>query len=779
MVGRWWRGRRVVEADTGRAGGAWTPEEDARAAVEAEALERAVRRATLVAGRPTDAQADTFAKLGYQSLVPRPNETSYKPRPGRTTLQTLRLVADRDPKASQAVSNYILMLTRGYHSLASRGVDGQKKPIPDQGGSALLADLDARVGADYGGGMDQVVSVLAHMLVVQGAISLWVQMAEDLGAVEDFTPIDPAFVQFKVDKGTGKIRRGIMVDRSRNSRADQDGFLELPEPQFIYIPYQPAVENFYGRSPILASLAAIFFKVQLLEDLQAVLHNQGYPRMLVTVMLEAVIKNAPRHLQAPGQEKQLDAWVGKFFDRMEQKYTSLKPDDTLITTDNVTIAGLKAEGATVDLRAIVDILQKEVTSGLKMLPMELGENEGNTSTHATVQWRYRAYQIGALQRPLKRGIERAHTLALNVAGYQSRAAVGFESQPATDAKIDAETRKLQIDNWARLIQMGLASQEEVGMDLTGHAPVGPAQAPPPAPAAVPDEDVAPTIGEDARGAGGRLAHRPWAEGRPVRWWKVKRRYSEALPDGLTVETRADGDPLAPVEAAFEELVAEQFRALDSSALVEAEAEGDVDDWFEGEGGADWLGVLAAGLFAHYLATFNRAGQLTVDALADGYTFDLTNQELRDALEAFAGERTAGIDDVTRQRLKRALLASIEADGVDATKQAAALRAAFAGMAGDRAHLIAVTETTEAASRAGLETGARNGIARKAWSTMGDDRVTDGCRENEGAGPIPVGDRFTGGASDVLHPPRFPGCRCHVLPVVPEDYTPPATVWTGQ
>lgn len=48
---------------------------------------------------------------------------------------------------------------------------------------------------------------------------------------------------------------------------------------------------------------------------------------------------------------------------------------------------------------------------------------------------------------------------------------------------------------------------------------------------------------------------------------------------------------------------------------------------------------------------------------------------------------------------------------------------------------------------------------KSWLTVGDNRVSDGCAENEGAGWIPLDEPFPSGDQAPL---RFPGCRCTAL-----------------
>jgi uncharacterized protein with gpF-like domain len=86
----------------------------------------------------------------------------------------------------------------------------------------------------------------------------------------------------------------------------------------------------------------------------------------------------------------------------------------------------------------------------------------------------------------------------------------------------------------------------------------------------------------------------------------------------------------------------------------------------------------------------------------------------------------------------------------------------------RAHLIAVTETGNAYAEGNLIVAKDlqdAGITmEKAWSTVGDNKVTAECQANEDQGWIPLQDEFLSGHQ---RPLRFPGCRCDLLTRVKE------------
>jgi hypothetical protein len=81
----------------------------------------------------------------------------------------------------------------------------------------------------------------------------------------------------------------------------------------------------------------------------------------------------------------------------------------------------------------------------------------------------------------------------------------------------------------------------------------------------------------------------------------------------------------------------------------------------------------------------------------------------------------------------------------------------------RAHLIAVTELGNA-YEAGSSIVVRDLqdaglVMQKSWLTVGDERVSDPCRANQGEGWIPFEQAHSSGHQ---HPLEHPGCRCTEL-----------------
>lgn len=151
----------------------------------------------------------------------------------------------------------------------------------------------------------------------------------------------------------------------------------------------------------------------------------------------------------------------------------------------------------------------------------------------------------------------------------------------------------------------------------------------------------------------------------------------------------------------------------------------------------------------------------------GLSFDLHNPRAVAYLREYGAARVTQISETTRSEMQT-LIANMVDDGSSYDQIARAIKRRWREMAigkpqlhiDSRAHLIAVTEAGNAYEHGNLavvQDMAGLGLPmEKYWQTVGDDRVSDGCAENEAAGWIPVADLFPSGDE---RPLRFPGCRC--------------------
>lgn len=161
--------------------------------------------------------------------------------------------------------------------------------------------------------------------------------------------------------------------------------------------------------------------------------------------------------------------------------------------------------------------------------------------------------------------------------------------------------------------------------------------------------------------------------------------------------------------------------------------------------------------------------LNVKADKTGWV-SLPNLRARAYAKKHAAEAVTQINDVTRKEIARIVSDGVKS-GASYNDIAKAIKSKFEEFAvpspqkhiPNRAVLVAVTELANAYCEGNAQVGdylQSNGVKMmKAWQTLEDDRVSDGCKENEHAGWIPIDKEFPSGH---MHPPRFPGCRCDFM-----------------
>lgn len=151
-------------------------------------------------------------------------------------------------------------------------------------------------------------------------------------------------------------------------------------------------------------------------------------------------------------------------------------------------------------------------------------------------------------------------------------------------------------------------------------------------------------------------------------------------------------------------------------------------------------------------------------------FDLKNPGAVKYLDQYGAKQVTKINEATRDYLQTIMKQSAD-EGWTYDETAKAITERYREFEvgkpqahiDSRAHLIAVTESGNASLEgqmivaqdlqdAGVE-------MEKYWSTVGDDKVSQGCKENEEQGFIPLTVPFKSGHQ---RPLRFPGCRCDLL-----------------
>lgn len=366
---------------------------------------------------------------------------------------------DAHPDVSYALWNFLRIGNTEYDVKVHALGTGE----PDDAGEEVLKELLQRLELpsveqfEMSRSISKVANQLMLATVTRGAAALELVLTPGNDNVAFFAPVDPATVEFK-------------YEQDRFIPYQDQGKVSLDMPTFLYEGLDPLIDNPYGRGPLISALNMIMFQLQILNDLKVVVHNQGYPRLDITIVEEVLLKRMPISIR--NNEKEKSKWLNQKLSEIVTMYNGLEPDDTFVHFDSLkldSVGGGKGGGAMFDPEKLFAVIDNLLMSGLKTLSTILGRrSQGNTESFAKIEIKLYMKSVGAIQEVVERILSRALTLALNIQGKQGY--VKFKYRPV---EIRTELEKAQFEqihlmNIAYKRDQGWIDQDEAANLAVGH-----------------------------------------------------------------------------------------------------------------------------------------------------------------------------------------------------------------------------------------------------------------------------------------------------------------------
>jgi hypothetical protein len=306
----------------------------------------------------------------------------------------------------------------------------------------------------------KVITQLTQAVVTRGAGALELVLTPGNDDVAFFALVDPATVEFR-------------YEQERFVPYQDDGKVSLDIPTFLYEGLDEKIDNPYGRGPLLGAIGMIMFQLQVLNDLKAVIHNQGYPRLDIKIVEEVLLKRMPIAIR--NNEKAKSKWLNDKLSEIITMYNNLEPDDTFVHYDSMeigTVGGGKGGGAMIDPEKIFSVIDSLIMAGLKTVSTILGRRtSGNTESFAKLEIKLYMKGVEAIQEVVERIMSRALTLALNIQGKQGFVEFRFKAVEIRTELEQAQFEQIHLMNQQFKRDQGWIDQTEAAMNAVGHAPV--------------------------------------------------------------------------------------------------------------------------------------------------------------------------------------------------------------------------------------------------------------------------------------------------------------------
>ncbi|UKS30055.1 hypothetical protein LOZ80_14400 [Paenibacillus sp. HWE-109] len=325
----------------------------------------------------------------------------------------------------------------------------------DKSGQRMLDEIKSMLntplpspGYQHGRSLDKIDTVQRLMVMVRGACAGEVVLNEQCNDVVDVVPVDPALIWFRREPDTNRLTPWQYVKNPRMHQGEEwfGQYKKIDTPTFIYEELDPMVDDPYGRTPILPVLQVVFFHLQVLQDLKAVVHNQGYPRMDISMLEEVMIKSMPTNIKA--DPNKLKEYLEARMKEAQGHFESLNPDDSLFHWDSVKVEYLKGStGPMIDIKKLIDIIDTQMATSLKTFMTILSRHQGSTETYSSVDTQLYIKMVESGRSVTKRFWKRAFSMSARVKGVQTNVVVDYIPIDLRSENEVEKDRKAKISNF--------------------------------------------------------------------------------------------------------------------------------------------------------------------------------------------------------------------------------------------------------------------------------------------------------------------------------------------
>jgi len=368
-----------------------------------------------------------------------------------TAEELLELLISVHPDVSHALYMYLRMGDTGITFTAMKRTGSD-----DKSGQRVLDELKEMLntplpypGYQHGRSIDKIDTIQRLMVMVRGACAGEVVLNERCNDIVDIVPVDPALIWFRREPNTNRLTPWQYVKNPirKNGETWFGNYKQIDTPTFIYEELDPMVDDPYGRTPILPVLQVVFFHLEVLQDLKAVVHNQGYPRLDISMLEDIMIKNMPRNIAADPSKQQ--EYLRNRMEEIKKHFESLNPDDSLFHWDSVKVEYLKGgnAGPMIDIKKLIDIIDTQMATALKTLLTLLSRHQGSTESYSSVDTQIYIKTVESARGVVKRFWQRSFTLAARVRGTQTTVIVDYNPIDLRSENEVERDRKSKIHNY--------------------------------------------------------------------------------------------------------------------------------------------------------------------------------------------------------------------------------------------------------------------------------------------------------------------------------------------
>ncbi|MBI2434121.1 MAG: hypothetical protein HYV26_14790 [Candidatus Hydrogenedentes bacterium] len=377
---------------------------------------------------PAESRPEDITRLGgaLDRVVPLPNATPFE------MLPVYRFLRDAIPDISDAVWTWKRLCQTGYNL----EITGASSEAARHRALRLLDALNQRVNSGDRG-MDGLLDIFYTSLFTYGAAALEIVLTNSRESIHDVVPIDVWTLRFRRDDH-GRLQLFQLHDGEA---------IPLPMERVLYVGLDRDGTNPYGRSMLRCIPFVIKIQQRLIEDMAKATRNAGWSKLHVQF--------TPSPQQRGESPEAYRDRITATFGEVRKQMKDLQSDQNLITTSDVKISVLRGDQHAQVFYENHKAIEEQVITGMHLMPILLGRNYGTTETYGTAQFEIINRQVEAVNRSVKRILERLYNFELALMWGEAAARVHMRHNRTVDVLREAQARRHEIDNALRLRDTGL------------------------------------------------------------------------------------------------------------------------------------------------------------------------------------------------------------------------------------------------------------------------------------------------------------------------------------
>jgi len=383
----------------------------------------------------------------------------------------LNVLADVSPEIAKALNNKLRMVGTKVTFKAVKK-DGSEDPR----GQGMIDDCITRINPFYGG-INMIIKQLVFSIFCWGAACHDSEIMPDLKGTGNIFPVCPDTIYFERDANQFprpfqlQYLWGMNLPELYHDMHQMNTlpFREMNLASFAYTPFDPGIDDPYGRSPAWPALQVIFFAAQLFRDLQRVVENQAWGHtdfsLKSEILMKLMAQISPNEMNSAAK---LASFINDRISEVQSQYGALQPRDAFVHPDYLEVTQDVKGADLTGIDKIISAVKREIVTALKEIPQFMDvEDTGNSELTAN-QFEMYVHDVEAYRDVISDHIKKHLVLNAFLLGYHDlRVVSSWDAIRSTQRLQDAQAHRVEIGNHQMIRDNGWQTQDQASLKVTG------------------------------------------------------------------------------------------------------------------------------------------------------------------------------------------------------------------------------------------------------------------------------------------------------------------------